>query len=191
MLCFPSVRPFHELGPIVCLVWCLPEEKNLVPWHVFHPTPFGGHSCQLLYHFSIVRVPLWSHPVPWEHLSFSKFNRLHLYSYLLLIWFLSSYAWNLEEELACSVAGLEPDVITSGSATLHISSSLKSRAELEIRSAALGDGIVSNKPCMTQSFHFKWGMKLLHPLTACSMKEIYLHLIALDPKRLHSVISRR
>lgn len=63
--------------------------------------------------------------------------------------------------------------------------------EGEIRSAALGDGIVSNKPCMTQSFHFKWGMKLLHPLTACSMKEIYLHLIASDPKRLCTVISRR
>lgn len=120
-----------------------------------------------------------------------RVNRLHLYNYPLLIWFLSSYAWNSEEELACSVAGPEPDVITSGSATLHISSSLKWRTKLEIRSAALGDGIVSNKPCMTQSFHFKWGMKLLHPLTACSMKEIYLHLIALDPRRLHSVISRR
>lgn len=89
------------------------------------------------------------------------------------------------------MTGLEPNVLTSGSATLHISSNLKWGTELEIRSAALGDGIVSNKPCMTQSFHFKWGMKLLHPLTACSMKEIYLCLIALDPKRLHTVISRR
>lgn len=125
------------------------------------------------------------------NISPGEFNKLHLYSYFALIWFLSSWACNVEEELACSVAGLEPDVITSGSATLHISSSLKWRTELEIRSAALGDGIVSNKPCMTQSFHFKWGMKLLHPLTACSMKEIYLHLIALDPKRLHTIISRR
>ena len=98
----------------------------------------------------------------------------------------------LGEEQLVSVAGLVPDVITSGSATLHIFSGLKWRdRERQIRSAALGDGIVSNKPCMTQSFHFKWGMKLLHPLTACSMKEIYLHLIALDPKRLCTVISRR
>lgn len=101
-------------------------------------------------------------------------------------------ALGLGEEQLVSAAGLPPDVITSGSATLHIFSSLKWRDRgRQIRSAALGDGIVSNKPCMTQSFHFKWGMKLLHPLTACSMKEIYLHLIALDPKRLCTVISRR
>lgn len=136
-------------------------------------------------------VPQQSHSVPWEHWSLFGFNRLHICNYLLLIWFLSSCAWNLEEELACFFTGLEPDVITSGSTTLHISSSLKWRTESEIRSAALGDGIISNKPCMTQSFHFKWGMKLLHPLTVCSMKEIYLHLIALDPRRLHTVISRR
>lgn len=119
--------------------------------------------------------------LPRFHLRFPLFNRN--------VWPL---ALGLGEEQLVSVAGLMPDVITSGSATLHIFSSLKWRdRERQIRSAALGDGIVSNKPCMTQSFHFKWGMKLLHPLTACSMKEIYLHLIALDPKRLCTVISRR
>lgn len=119
--------------------------------------------------------------LPRFHLGFPLFNRN--------AWPL---ALRLGEEQLVSVAGLVPDVITSGSATLHIFSSLKWRdRERQIRSAALGDGIVSNKPCMTQSFHFKWGMKLLHPLTACSMKEIYLHLIALDPKRLCTVISRR
>lgn len=48
--CFsqPAMLPIYhivyEIGPTVCLVWCLPEEKNLscIPWHVFHPTHFGG-----------------------------------------------------------------------------------------------------------------------------------------------------
>lgn len=172
------------------MVWCLPEEKNQVPWNAFHLSLLEGISaCSS--DTSPLLSYLCSHPMPWEPLPFFRFNNGLLLCSVLLIWFLSSCTRNLEEELACSFPGLEPDVITSGSATLHISSSLKWRMELEIRSAALGDGIVSNKPCMTQSFHFKWGMKLLHPLTACSMKEIYLHLIALNPKRLHTVISRR
>lgn len=36
----------YEIGPTVCLVWCLPEEKNLayVPWHVFRPRDISAYS---------------------------------------------------------------------------------------------------------------------------------------------------
>ena len=45
---FQSIRLFHEIDPTICLVQCLPEEKNLDLWRVFHPTPFGGRSCLIL-----------------------------------------------------------------------------------------------------------------------------------------------
>lgn len=58
--------------------------------------------------------------------------------------------------------------------------------------AAGGAGTVSNKPGMTQSSHFKWGKRLLHPFDSFApWNEIYLPLIASHPERLRAVIPRR